>query len=184
MYLSRNQRKEAVLRETNKKKRQQVKKEEQNQRQEAAQRQMESKKSFATWKSHKDEKIKSTGTLYTYNKAQKAVHERAWCPARSMHYNTVKSKGTQKPELSQPISRSSVDGSGSVDSYSMSSFESEPESDAELKPEMYSNSSSESTGSSILESVSRAGSPSKGKHKTIQVCCQTLQYWCTCEEHL
>lgn len=133
-------------------------------------RQTEAKKSFEAWKSKKDEKIRTTKMLYTYNQKQ-SVSDTPWCPARGIQYSYPKSKETsQTRHKTKAETKDTSDSGASVESYSMSSFESEVEADSEG-----------SNTSLVMESVSRTASPSKGTRKTVQVCCQTLQYWCTCE---
>ena len=81
------------------------------------------------------------------------LHPTAWCPARSMQYNYPGSNVRVKTIRSV--------SAGSVRSYSTASVRSD-------------------TLSSVEES--RTESP-RGKLKTIHVCCQTLEYWCTCDDH-
>ena len=139
----------------------------------AAERRMESEKSFESWKSQKDEKTRNRRTLYTYNQKRSSLQELPWCPARTLHtYAKTKDSGCITPAAARiPIGSTCEE----EDSYSLS-FESEAESNTT------SSHVSESSGSSVMDSVSRTVSPSKGTRKTIHVCCQTLHYWCTCDQ--
>ena len=126
----------------------------------AAERQQESRRTFEAWKSKKDERIRSTGTLYTYKEDSKAMrHQKPWCPARGVKYDYPKLKGNEM----KPAKKTSRTGSAK-------SFYSE---------------SSTSLHSLVSDTASSAGNSrpvtSEGKLKTIQVCCQTLEYWCTCD---
>lgn len=134
-----------------------------SQKEQTTERKKEAKKSFEAWKSTKDVKIKNSG-LFTYKK-QPSFHEAPWCPARGIKHSYPKTKQEDKPK----VQVEKVD----EDSYS-SFFESGPDVDME--------SFSESSGSSLMDSVSKTASTAAGRHKTIQVCCQTLQYWCTCQD--
>lgn len=135
------------------------------------QRRDDSKRAFEAWKGKKGEKLSSTKTLYTYkDDAKKKVHERAWCPARSIKHTYPKAKlNTADPSKAKKTQNPRT--TSSLMSYSSASFESVDE-DSE-------------TDSSIVDeerSIGRTDSCScKGVRKTIQVCCQTLEYWCTCD---
>ena len=125
----------------------------------------DSKKAFEAWKSKKDEKLSTTKTLFTYKEdGKKKVHGRAWCPARSMKHAYPKSKVTEAKSKTATQRTKSLDAS-----YSTASFES---TDADSE-----------TDSSIVDEGHSVSSRTscKGVRKTIQVCCQTLEYWCTCE---
>lgn len=156
-----------MIKETVKEKRKQAKKQESTRKEQAAERLLESKKSVEGWKIKKGERISAAG-LYTYTKKQEAIHALSWCPARTMHNysknNRHRSKSGHSPDRNE-------------DSYVLS-FESETSSSHHSNDE----GSSDSSASSLTGSVSRTESLSKGTHKTIQVCCQTLHYWCTCEQ--
>lgn len=133
-----------------------------SQNEQVTERQKEAKKSFEAWKSTKDERIKNSG-LFTY-KNQESFHEAPWCPARGIKHNYPKTKQEDKSNV--PVKK--VDDEDSYSSF----FESEPDME----------SFGESSESSLMDSVSKTASPAAGRHKTIQVCCQTLQYWCTCQD--
>lgn len=171
-HANRSQHKEKVIKEKVKEKMKQNKKLESTQKKQAAERQMESNKYYEAWKVQKDERIRRTKGLYTYNHKPEAIHDVAWCPARSLHGY---SKTKHEPKL--PVKEAQEGLDEEEDTYSLS-FESEASSQQH-------SSLDESSGSSELTgSVSRASSPSKGRHKTIHVCCQTLHYWCTCDQHM
>ena len=135
---------------------------------------------YEAWKGKKDEKLSNSKTLYTYREdCKRKVHEKAWCPARSMQYTYPKAKGsdTLKPKNKNIVNERSRTSSRSesVDtSYSSASFEStdgDSEGDSFIADE-----ESASTGR-----MGHAGC--KGVRRTIQVCCQTLEYWCTCDHN-
>ncbi len=129
----------------------------------------DSKKAFHAWKSKKDDVLQTTKTLYTYKKQPK-IHTQAWCPARSTRHDypkdpaAVKKKKTSKPN-------STVSESPSVKSYESESFESALSSSENSFTD---NESEHSVDVAPLCSIT-------GKKQTIQVCCQTLEYWCTCQ---
>ena len=88
-----------------------------------------------------------------------------------MQYDYPKSTETMSSKKTTALK------SEEADSYSTASFESE---DNELSYSSSFSSEDGSASSSIQDSVGT--STPKGKRKTIQVCCQTLQYWCTCDD--
>ena len=63
--------------------------------------------------------------------------------------------------------------SSSIDSYRSASFES---SDSE-------NDTQSSVEEEKTESLEKVNISTTGRRKTIHVCCQTLEYWCTCDDH-
>ena len=134
----------------------------------------DARKAFEAWKGNKDEKLTATKTLYTYREGGKRkVHEKAWCPARSMKYAyPMKAKvGSVKPKATKERTNSR---SESVEaSYSSASFES---TDGESEADSFI--ADEDTAPGGMEHSS------KGVRRTIQVCCQTLEYWCTCDHHV
>lgn len=155
MCSCRSQRKSEVLKEERHRQKQQTKEQEEKKREVAIQRQHESKTAFDAWKTKKDDHIRRTGKLYTYgSKSSQDVHPTAWCPARSMQYSYP---GTEKTAR--------LSSTRSIRSASTASVRSE-------------------ASSVVSGGTSRPVSPSKlGRPKSIQVCCQTLEYWCTCEDH-
>ena len=97
------------------------------------------------------------------------MHEKAWCPARSMQYAYPKSKvGNVKPKAMKE--RTSSRSESVEASYSSVSFES-----------TYGESEADSFIADEDTAVGGMGHSSKGVRRTIQVCCQTLEYWCTCD---
>lgn len=179
----RSQHKDEVLKDNIRKQRKEKAKDEKSLKETALVRRESSLESFEAWKSKKDEKIKTTKRLYTYMDKDE-IHEKSWCPARSMQYSypTFPSKESHgKNKATKTIadsskntsSRCSSSCSNEMDSYSTASFESEPSDDIST--------GSDSDSSELMESVSRSSPSKTGRQKTIQVCCQTLQYWCTCD---
>ena len=135
----------------------------------------DSKRAFEAWKGHKDKKLNSTKTLYTYGEdGKRRVHEKVWCPARSMQYEYPKAK--VKPKNKKPVNETTGSRSENVEaSYSSASFEStgtESEADSFIADE-------ESACSNGMGCSAAAGG--RGVRRTIQVCCQTLEYWCMCD---
>ena len=159
LFTYRSERKDEIIKAERKKHRHQMSAVEHAKQEKASERQQESRRTFEAWKSKKDEKIRSTGILYTYKEDSKAKrHQKAWCPARSMKYDYPKLKSNEiKPTSRTGSARSFY----SESSTSVRSLVSDTASSAEN---------------------SRPGT-SEGKLKTIQVCCQTLEYWCTCDDH-
>ena len=153
-------------------------------------RQVDSQNAFESWKVIKDREIRTNKTLYKYKEVHKKIHERAWCPARSMQYSYPLSEESKKSELSIGGGRILKSGSrilSPITAYSMDSFSStllesekyEEEVDHSDKDggRRSERSTKSSSGNSAASAVALTGEP-----KTIQVCCQTLHYWCTCEE--
>lgn len=135
--------------------------------QQAAVNPEESKKAYDGWMSKKDELIKTNK-----NSTPSKVHLQPWRPARSMKYDYPKDPSadlTNGPST-KPTKRYSRQTS--IDSYKSASFES---CDSETSD---SQSSFEEDESPRIVSVTTTGT-----RKTVQVCCQTLHYWCTCDDH-
>ena len=175
----RYQHKERVIKETVRRKRKQEKALALAQREEIIKRQMESKKSVDVWESKKA-KLKSSP-----DKEKQALHAQAWCPARSFQsFPKATKRSLEKHNTRNP---ENVDQK-EENSYSFSFDESDGEEydhevGGEEEEESYSFSeSSRSSSSAAIESMSRTVSPSKGIRKTIHVCCQTLHYWCNCDQ--
>lgn len=141
-------------------------------KQQKAERLTDSKKAFEAWKFTKDDILKTTKTLYTY-KLRPKVHGQAWCPARSMQYDYPKDPMVAKKLTNCPASHlsESPTATASVKSYECESFESDASSNAHSL-----NGSIVGSETEVLTDIAVTG-----KRRTIQVCCQTLQYWCTCE---
>lgn len=134
-------------------------------------RREEAKIAFEAWKGRKDDLLNTTKTLYTYKEdSKRRVHERAWCPARSIKHTYPKTKLTDAAKVKK-VDRRTIRSTSLEASYSSASFES-----TDVGSE---------TDSSIVDEDSvcsgTGDQSSKGVRKTIQVCCQTLEYWCTCD---
>ena len=168
------------MKEKAKKKKEEAKQIENSKKQKVLARRESSLESFTAWKSRKDEKIQSNKTLYTYKNTSK-IHEKSWCPARSMQYSYPadprkgrrrhRHTSTASSTASSAISSGKNCSSDMADSYSTASFESEASS---------SSGESDTDSSVLMGGISRSKT---GRQKTIQVCCQTLQYWCVCDHH-
>ena len=161
-----------------KQKRSEVKQSAQAQAVDRETRTKEAASAYQAWKAVKDRKIKSTGSLYTYNTNPRQPPKNKWCPARSVKYsyssnavtNEADKRRSRPPSSQSARSRKSQSDTQSVKSYN-SSFESDH-------------------GNSVLEDVSREEdrvetNAEKGQQtgtlKTVQVCCQTVEFLCTCE---
>ena len=152
---------------------------EKRKKEQAQQEEVESQTAYENWKVTKDKDIKANKNLDTYKDDLKKIHKRAWCPARSMQYNYPQSKENKtlklpscRDEMPKPANGGQTPNS--MDSYSNDSFESDEfEEDIGRSGDSTESSSSKSPVSTIAVT---------GTHKSIQVCCQTLQYWCTCKD--
>ena len=123
------------------------------------------------WKGRKDDLLNATKTLYTYKEdGKRRVHERAWCPARSMKHSYPKDKLTDAKV--KKVDHRTTKSKSLEASYSSPSFES---------TDVGSESESSIVDRDSVSSSRTGDQSSKGKRKTIQVCCQTLEYWCTCD---
>lgn len=177
-----------MIREAAREKRKQAKKIEALKKAQEAEKKIEAEKSLKAWESKKEEKIKSLG-LFTYTQKQEAIHATSWCPARTLHKYKVNPHRSKPPRQgsrekdNSHSSKHSHSSDGMNDTYSLS-FESEASVSHHSSDGNDGNNLSDSFGSSSLtsSSVSRTESLTKGTHKTIQVCCQTLHYWCTCDQ--
>lgn len=131
------------------------------------QQQEKSKEVVVTWTKTKEDSIRRNKGLYTYNRPR-AVNSGAWCPARSVKYrypSTAAGNETAQQRAAMGSRQSLYSSStGSVCSVGRDSV---------------------SVGTSPVGSGhSEAASPEvqrRGTLKTIQLCCQTLEYWCTCD---
>ena len=164
LLFCRSRRKSGIVKDQRRKRKQEKEELELKKQEEAYLKQDESHRAFDAWKEKKDEKIKKTGMLYTYNEKRK-LQTQPWCPARSMKY-------------SYPEVKTSGSGSRSERSSSARSVSASTTSIASSVRSEGSCTSQSSAGSSRVSSP-QPGS-CKGKLKTIQVCCQTLEYWCSC----
>lgn len=168
----RSKRKEEVIKSEQQKQREHKQKLQRAKAEQEELKRDDAKKAFEAWKGNKDEKLTTTKTLYTYREdSKRKVHERAWCPARSMQYAYPKAR--VKHKVKNPENKTTSSRSEGVEaSYSSASFEStDGESDAD----------SFIADKEITSTPGRMGHSSKGVRRTIQVCCQTLEYWCTCD---
>ena len=159
----RNDRKAERIKEERKKKREKTRQLELTKQEQTAQMKEESEKVVDAWKIKK----KKEDARSKKDASSTKVRSRTWCPARSVKYDYPKD-----PKAKGNTSKtSSASESGSVQlntTYSVS-FDSDDSADE----------------SDLLstEDEDRYASP-KGKRRTIQVCCQVLEYWCTCEDSL
>lgn len=183
-YYVRKQQKDRDIEEKLNMKKSRSKELEKSKRGQAKRRESESQDVFEKWKTTKDKDIRANKTLFTYDKMRK-VHERAWRPARGVQYSYPQSNNgwKQKPagggrSKSESLKRS-PNATYSIDSYSNASFESE---EFEEEVEGKSGSSTKSSSESADSEQEIALPTVTGRHRTIQVCCQTLQYWCTCKD--
>ncbi len=158
------QKKSEVIKEDQRKRKQQGEELLLKKQEEALKHRQESRTAFEAWKARKDDKIRQQKRLYTYDEDRKSkVHTRAWCPARSMKHS-YPSAGTQGT-TGRSFSRGSLRSSGTTSARS----------------EVSSAMSTSTYGSRIVSPEGRDRS-SASKLKTIQVCCQTLEYLCTCDD--
>jgi len=164
----------------------------------------ESQEAVKHWLVAKNHELRANKTLYTYKDCSKrCVHEKPWRPARSVKYNYPKERSSSC-QHSRPGSRSASSPKSTAnytDSYSNASFESEEESE-QLETSFQNSSYNDSllkehlqqepgdSDSSSDESSKEEGSEVKvhvpidgtGKLKSVQVCCQIVQYWCVCPD--
>lgn len=137
----------------------------------------EAASAFKAWKTRKDEHIKQAGSLYTYNTDPRRPPKNKWCPARSIKYSHSHSHAVSPPDKMMPrrpsshhrstVSNKIQDETRSIGSYSSCSFESGsvPENSSLMK-----------------DSRSRMDNGKEGKLRRVQVCCQIVEFWCTCED--
>ena len=167
LQLCRKQKKDGHLKEHRKKQHKEKQILEGKSRQQKTERLDDSKKAFEAWRSKKDDVLQTTKTQYTYKKRPK-IHTRAWCPARGMKHAYPKDPAAVKKKTSR--ASSTLSESPSVKSYESESFESTSTSENSF----IDSESEQSVDVAPMCSIT-------GKRKTIQVCCQTLEYWCTCQ---
>ena len=143
-------------------------------------RKAESTTAYEAWKTKKNSKIRQQKKLYTYQvDPQKPPKNSKWCPARSMSYDypvdDAAMKLIRKTCKSSPRTGTVQQGHCKVepvansDTYSECSFESDEPLDDSLE------------NSKLSGSGSKSLSPT-GRLKTIDVCCQRLEYWCICKD--
>ena len=127
-------------------------------------RQIQCHNSYKQWKISKNKKLRETKTQFTYNPNPRQPPKASkWRPARSIQYTYPSDPSITKNK------QKTVE-----ESYTSSSFEEEEE---EIHSE---HDSTDGTGKEY-------GKPDDslrktGHLKTIKVCCQTIEYWCTCKE--
>ena len=139
-------------------------------------RMKEAASAYQAWKAEKDKKIKSIGSLYTYNANPRQPPKNKWCPARSMKYSYSfsASKETDKRRSRPPSSRSARSRKSQSDTQSVKSYNSSFESDHENS---VGNVSREDRAESSDEKRQQTGTL-----KRVQVCCQTVEFLCTCDQ--
>lgn len=179
VLVHRSKRKDERIKSERQKQREQRRQQQMTKTEQERQRKEESNKAFEAWKHNKDEKLSSTKTLYTYiDDGKRRVHERSWCPARSVKYTYPKHKttnGKAKKAKQKEAGSTSFDASYSSTSFESTDVDSGSESDSFIVDE---------DRASAVSSGVDGGTRSKGVRKTIQVCCRTLEYWCTCDHDL
>lgn len=108
---------------------------------------------FMAWKSIKDKQIEKTKTLFSYkHDPRQPPKNNKWSPARNIKYT-------------YPVDPTIKSTTTTKDTYSQHSFESDVE-------------SIDTRNGSIDENEHSAKT---GQLKTVAVCCQTLEFLCTCE---
>lgn len=138
----------------------------------------DAKRAFEIWKQRKDTKIKERG-LYSYQPdPRRPPKGKKWCPARNTNPKrmpanldrTMQRSLRSKNKLNMVVKLDESDRR----SYSSCSFESDVSGNAskECSPQ------SDRTSSSKIEGMSKT----KRRLKTIELCCQTLEYWCECDD--
>ena len=138
-------------------------------------------RAFEVWKQKKDAKIKQTG-LYSYHPdPRQAPKGQKWCPARTTSPKrmpadsgkTMQRSFSNKNKLNAVLKL----GKGNRGSYSSCSFESDVSENTsrECSPQP------DGISGSKIGGVSPHGK-AKRKLKTIELCCQTLEYWCECDD--
>lgn len=174
---------------------------------ESAGKNKESKEAVKHWLAVKNKELNNNKTLYTYKEGSgQCAHEKAWRPARSVQYAYPKEKllscKHSRPPSKSAIALHSPNTTRSTDSYSDASFESEDPKHTENPYKDISNNGSPQRDSIHSESVGSFSDDSSGneestdgyrhtlhapleqtgKLKSVQVCCQVVQYWCTCHD--
>lgn len=127
----------------------------------------EAASAYQAWKVEKDKKIKSTGSLYTYNANPRQPPKNKWCPARSVKYSYSFSatNETDKRKSRPPSSQSTRSRKSQSDTQSVKSYNSSFESDTSREDRVDSN---------------EERRQQTGTLKRVQVCCQTVEFLCTC----
>ena len=161
----REQRKTESIRERRQREKKEREAEEAEKRQAKLQQKKEAHEKFDAWKNEKDASIKRRGSLYTYTSAA-TRNPTPWCPVRSIKYKHPKPDvGGETAQKKATLSSRQSLRSASVNSVYSCDFP--------------------SAASSVSGEGSVAASPTpphRGTLKTIQLCCQTVEYWCTCDD--
>lgn len=121
---------------------------------------------YDAWKQAKDRQIKDTKQLYTYNpNPRQPPKGHQWKPARSIQYSYPTDPLAHRKKTTKRVLSKQTDSL--MDTvYSEHSFESDHSSHSEEELE------------DIGIHISRS---TTGELKSVKVCCQTLNYWCTCK---
>ena len=131
----------------------------------------DAEKAFEAWKKKKEESVLEEEQQRSY---AEPLHDRAWCPARSITHSypsSEKAARNSRQSLSRKPSRShdsSLSGSSKLSNLSQSRQSTTP---SPSKPHGATDSPEQP-----------ATNHGTAKKKSIQVCCQTLEYWCTCKD--
>lgn len=181
------------------------KEEEEKAKPDTTEKMQESREAVKHWVVTKNRQLRANKTLFTYKDvAKKSIHEKAWRPARSLQYSYPEARlSTCKHSQPGSVATHSPNTTHSLDSYSNASFESEdsdyqdsPHKEALYKesphkdsPPTISDGMSSSSDSNCSEGESgntqdkvHAPLEGTGRLKSIQVCCQVVQYRCTCKD--
>lgn len=138
-----------------------------------------SKEVVAAWTKAKEGTIRRNKGLYTYNQAR-TVTSSTWCPARSIKYHYPRTDANKKTAQQRAL----MGSQRSLYSSSFGSVCSMGRDSASVGTSPVSGGRSEAA-SSVSGGWSEAASPEVHHHhgatlKTVHLCCQTLEYWCTC----
>ena len=107
--------------------------------------------------------------MFTYKQPSK-VHTQPWCPARATKHDYPQDPTTVMLKQKPKTPSISTSNTPSLKSYESESFESATSSEHSFVESGTEQSVAESTSVNVT-----------GRRKSIQVCCQTLEYWCTCQ---
>ena len=143
---------------------------------------------FEAWKKNKE---RSALEFEQLGPDAEPLHERAWCPARSI---------THSYPSAEKVSKNSSQSQSGKASHSPIASPSQSSKASRSRHSSHSE-SNQSTTSSLSRPPRTVSSPmqssrppravsspmqssSTARKKTIQVCCQTLEYWCTCKDDI
>lgn len=145
-------RKSDILKEQHQKEQTAKRKKEQSEKEVAIEKESSAKKAFEAWKSRKEENLSLSSS--SLNSSSSSLPTRpAWCPARSIKYDTS--------------AQGKAERTGSH-----KHRQAKTQQRAASKP----------TSQHAASHVKITEDGTVLKQKTIHVCCQTLQYWCSCPE--